>query len=282
MKSDVSSGAPKRQESLKGTLLNPQPMEAAKSFPEEVEMISSKVGEDFSHLCSDSQKQKEVNGSRPEQETIVMRKKCKSQQAGPSYVQSCGGKANPRILGLRQRLDTQSEDNDSSFSECVSSPSSSLHFGDSDTLTSDEDKEATPARHTRAVLSTSSRTHGSRPQKWPRTESEPMSGLLMKRPCFPSSGSVRRIPCRKRFVKTSSSQRTQNQKERILMQRKKREVLARRKYALLPSSSSSSENDLSSESSSSSSTEGEEEIFVSTGENHQNSTAVPSGKAPFL
>ncbi|XP_060116000.1 E3 ubiquitin-protein ligase Arkadia isoform X2 [Heteronotia binoei] len=278
MKSDVSSGAPKRQESLKGALLNPQPMEATKSFPEEVEMIAGKVGgEDFSHLCGDSQKQKEVNGSRPEQETIVMRKKCKSQQAGPSYVQSCGGKANPRLLGLRQRLDTQSEDNDSSFSECVSSPSSSLHFGDSDTVTSDEDKEATPARHTRAVLSASSRTHGSRPQKWPRTEPEPVPGLLMKRPCFPSSGSLRRLPYRKRFVKTSSSQRTQNQKERILMQRKKREVLARRKYALLPSSSSSSENDLSSESSSSSSTEGEEEIFVSTGENHQNATAVPSG-----
>lgn len=62
------------------------------------------------------------------------------------------------------------------------------------------------------------------------------------------------------------------------MQRKKREVLARRKYALLPSSSSSSENDLSSESSSSSSTEGEEDLFVSPGENHQNNTAVPSGK----
>nr|XP_056721902.1 E3 ubiquitin-protein ligase Arkadia [Euleptes europaea] len=279
MKSDVSSGAPKQQESLKGALLNPQPMEAAKSFPEEVEMLASKVGEDFSHLCGDSQKQKEVNGGRQEQETVVMRKKRKSQQAGPSYAQSCGGKENPRLLGLRQRLDTQSEDNDSSFSECVSSPSSSLHFGDSDTVTSDEDKEAAPVRHTRAALSASSRTHGPRPQKWPRTETEPVSGLLMKRPCFHSGGgsSLRRLPCRKRFVKASSSPRTQNQKERILMQRKKREVLARRKYALLPSSSSSSENDLSSESSSSSSTEGEEEIFVSTSENHQNSTAVPSG-----
>uniref|UniRef100_A0ACB8E5B0 Uncharacterized protein n=1 Tax=Sphaerodactylus townsendi TaxID=933632 RepID=A0ACB8E5B0_9SAUR len=278
MKSDVSSGAPKRQESLKGALLNPQPMEAAKSFPEEVEMIASKVGESFSHLCGDSQKPKEVNGSRPEQEAIVTRKKRKSQQAGPSYAQSCDGKENPHILGLRQRLETQSEDNDSSFSECVSSPSSSLHFGDSDTVTSDEDKEAAPVRHTRAVLSASSRTHGSRPQKWPRTETEPVPGLLLKRPCFhSSSSSLRRLPYRKRFVKTSSSPRTQNQKERILMQRKKREVLARRKYALLPSSSSSSENDLSSESSSSSSTEGEEEIFVSTGENHQNSTAVPSG-----
>ncbi|XP_062998338.1 E3 ubiquitin-protein ligase Arkadia isoform X3 [Elgaria multicarinata webbii] len=279
MKSDVSSGAPKSQESLKGVLLNPPPpIEAAKSFPEEeAEMIASKVGDEFSHLCGDSQKQKDVNGNRPEQETLVVRKKRKSQQAGPSYAQNCDGKENPRILGLRQRLDTQSEDNDSSFSDCVSSPSSSLHFGDSDTMTSDEDKETAPVRHTRALLNASSRTHGSRPQKWPRTETESVPGLLMKRPCFHSSSSLRRLPYRKRFVKTSSSQRTQNQKERILMQRKKREVLARRKYALLPSSSSSSENDLSSESSSSSSSEGEEDIFVSTGENHQNSTAVPSG-----
>ncbi|XP_054858823.1 E3 ubiquitin-protein ligase Arkadia isoform X2 [Eublepharis macularius] len=277
MKSDVSSGAPKRQESLKGTLLNSQPMEAAKNFPAEVEMIAGKVGEEFSHLCGDSQKQKEVNGSRPDPEAVVLRKKRKSQQAGPSYAQSCDGKENPRILGLRQRLDTQSEDNDSSFSDCVSSPSSSLHFGDSDTVTSEEDKEAAAVRHPRAVLNASSRTHSSRPQKWPRTEPESVPGLLMKRPCFHGSSSLRRLPYRKRFVKTSSSQRTQNQKERILMQRKKREVLARRKYALLPSSSSSSENDLSSESSSSSSSEGEEDIFVSTGENHQNNTAVPSG-----
>ncbi|XP_061450772.1 E3 ubiquitin-protein ligase Arkadia isoform X2 [Rhineura floridana] len=278
MKSDVSSGAPNSQESLKGILLNPpQSIETAKSFPEEVEMIANKVGDEFSHLCGDSQKQKDINGNRPEQETIVMRKKRKNQQAGPSYTQNCGGKENPQILGLRQRLDTQSEDNDSSFSDCVSSPSSSLHFGDSDTVTSEEDKEAAPVRHTRAVLNASSRTHGSRPQKWPRTETEPVPGLLMKRPCFHSSSSLRRLPYRKRFVKTSSSQRTQNQKERILMQRKKREVLARRKYALLPSSSSSSENDISSESSSSSSTEGEEDLFVSTGDNHPNNTVVPSG-----
>uniref|UniRef100_A0A8D0ECK7 RING-type E3 ubiquitin transferase n=2 Tax=Salvator merianae TaxID=96440 RepID=A0A8D0ECK7_SALMN len=277
MKSDVSSGAPKSQESLKGVLLNPQPIEAAKSFPEEVKMIANKVGDEFSHLCADSQKQKDVGEGRPEQEAIVLRKKRKSQQAGPSYAQNCGGKENPQILGLRQRLDTQSEDNDSSFSDCVSSPSSSLHFGDSDTVTSEEDKEAAPVRHSRAVLNSSSRTHGSRPQKWPRTETESVPGLLMKRPCFHSGTSLRRLSYRKRFMKSSSSQRTQNQKERILMQRKKREVLARRKYALLPSSSSSSENDISSESSSSSSTEGEEDIFVSTGENHQNSAAVPSG-----
>ncbi|XP_063170516.1 E3 ubiquitin-protein ligase Arkadia [Candoia aspera] len=278
MKSDVSSGAPKSQENLKGILLNPPPTEAAKNFPEEeVEMIASKVGDKFSHLCGDAQKQKDLNSGRPEQEAIVVRKKRKSQQAGPSYAPNCGGKETPPILGTRQRLDTQSEDNDSSFSDCASSPSSSLHFGDSDTETSDEDKEAAPVRQPRAVLNTSSRIHGSRPQKWPRTETDSVSGILLKRPCFHNSSSRRRLPYRKRFVKTSSAQRTQNQKERILMQRKKREVLARQKYALLPSSSSTSENDLSSESSSSSSTEGEEDLFVSAGENHQTNTAVPSG-----
>ncbi|XP_053933394.1 E3 ubiquitin-protein ligase Arkadia isoform X1 [Cuculus canorus] len=276
MKSEVPSDAPKRQESLKGILLNPEPIGAAKSFPAEVEMIASKVGNEFSHLCGDSQKQKDMNGNRTDQDkSIVVRKKRKSQQAGPSYTQNCPDKENQGILGLRQHLETQSEDNDSSFSDCISSPSSSLHFGDSDTVTSDEEKDA-PVRHPQAVLNNTSRTHSARSQKWPRTEADSVPGLLMKRPCFHSS-SLRRLPYRKRFVKTSSSQRTQNQKERILMQRKKREVLARRKYALLPSSSSSSENDLSSESSSSSSTEGEEDLFVSPGENHQNSTPVPSG-----
>ncbi|XP_026565502.1 E3 ubiquitin-protein ligase Arkadia isoform X1 [Pseudonaja textilis] len=280
MKSDVSSsGAPKSQENLKGILLNPPPpSEATKNFPgEEVEMIASKVGEEFSHLCGDAQKQKDLNGSRPAQEAIVVRKKRKSQQAGPSYAPNCAGKEMPSILGMRRRLDTQSEDNDSSFSDCASSPSSSLHFGDSDTETSDEDKEAAPVRQARAVLNASSRIHGSRPQKWPRTEADSVSGILLKRPCFHSGGARRRLPYRKRFVKASAAQRTQNQKERILMQRKKREVFARQKYALLPSSSSTSENDLSSASSSSSSTEGEEELFVSAGENHQASTAVPSG-----
>lgn len=281
MKSEVPSDAPKRQESLKGILLNPEPIGAAKSFTAEVEMIASKVGNEFSHLCGDSQKQKDMNGNHTDQDKgIVVRKKRKSQQAGPSYSQNCPDKESQGILGLRQHLETQSEDNDSSFSDCISSPSSSLHFGDSDTVTSDEEKDA-PVRHPQTVLNATSRTHSARSQKWPRTETDSVPGLLMKRPCFHSS-SLRRLPYRKRFVKTSSSQRTQNQKERILMQRKKREVLARRKYALLPSSSSSSENDLSSESSSSSSTEGEEDLFVSPGENLQNSTAVPSGKAEFL
>ncbi|XP_051836703.1 E3 ubiquitin-protein ligase Arkadia isoform X3 [Antechinus flavipes] len=275
MKSEVPSDAPKTQESLKGILLHPEPIGAAKSFPAEVEMIASKVENEFSHLCDDSQKQeKDMNSNQQDQEKgIVVRKKRKSQQAGPSYAQNCVVKESQGMLGLRQHLETQSdEDNDSSFSDCVSSPSSSLHFGDSDTVTSDEDKEVS-VRHSQTILNAKSRTHGSRSQKWPRTETESVSGLLMKRPCF-HTNSLRRLPCRKRFVK-NSSQRTQKQKERILMQRKKREV--RRKYALLPSSSSSSENDLSSESSSSSSTEGEEDLFVSTSENHQNSATIPSG-----
>ncbi|KAM6149306.1 E3 ubiquitin-protein ligase Arkadia isoform 1-T1 [Erethizon dorsatum] len=276
MKSEIPSDAPKTQQSLKGILLHPEPIGAAKSFPAGVEMINSKVGNEFSHLCDDSQKQgKDMSGNQQEQEKGVVRKKRKSQQAGPSYTQNCV-KENQGVLGLRQHREAPSdEENDSSFSDCLSSPSSSLHFGDSDTVTSDEDKGVS-VRHSQTIVSAKSRSHGARSQKWPRTETESVSGLLMKRPCFHSS-SLRRLPCRKRFVKNNSSQRTQKQKERILMQRKKREVLARRKYALLPSSSSSSENDLSSESSSSSSTEGEEDLFVSASENHQNNPAAPSG-----
>lgn len=266
---------PTTQESLKAVLLHPQPLGATKSFPAEVEMINSKVGNEFSHLCDDSQKQeKDMNGNQQEQEKSgVVRKKRKSQQAGPSYVQNCV-KENQEILGLRQHLETPSdEDNDSSVSECLSSPSSSVHFGDFDTVTSDEDKEVS-VRHSQHVLSAKSRSHSARSHKWPRTEAEPMPSLLMKRPCFHGSA-LRRVPCRKRLVK--STQRTQKQKERMLVQRKKREALAQRKYALLSSSSSSSENDLSSDSSSSSSTDGEEDLCASASENPSN-LAVPSGE----
>ncbi|PNJ55159.1 RNF111 isoform 3, partial [Pongo abelii] len=88
MKSEIPSDAPKTQESLKGILLHPEPIGAAKSFPAGVEMINSKVGNEFSHLCDDSQKQeKDMNGNQQEQEkSLVVRKKRKSQQAGPSYV----------------------------------------------------------------------------------------------------------------------------------------------------------------------------------------------------
>ncbi|XP_063305184.1 E3 ubiquitin-protein ligase Arkadia isoform X3 [Pelobates fuscus] len=276
MKSEVPSDAPKIQENLKGVLLNPESIGAAKNFPAEVEMIASKVGNEFSHLCSDSSKpQRDLGSSGPEQEkNLVVRKKRKSQQAGPSYAQSCEVKENQRLLEIR--LEPQSnEDNDSSFSDCLSSPSSSSHFGDSDTMTSDEDKDV-PRRFSPSGVNTASRTQSARAQKWPRPQTDSVSTMLMKRPCYQVS-SLRRSVHRKRIVKNGSTQRTQKQKERILMQRKKREVLARQKYALLPSSSSSSENDLSSESASSSSTEGEEDIFVSPGENHQNGTTLPSG-----
>ncbi|KAM5170476.1 E3 ubiquitin-protein ligase Arkadia isoform 4-T4 [Mantella aurantiaca] len=276
MKSEVSSDAPKKQESLKGVLLNPEPIGAAKTFPSDVDMISSKVENEFSHLCSDSNKQpRNLNGST-EQEKGLVRKKRKSQQAGPSYAQSCEAKKNQRLIELR--LEPQSdEDNDSSFSDCVSSPSSSSHFGDSDTMTSDEDKD-NPRHFSPTGVNATNRTPTSRVQKWPRPQSESVPSMLMKRPCY-QVNTLRRSVHRKTFMKKGSTQRTQKQKERLLLQRKKREVLARKKYALLPSSSSSSENDLSSESASStsSSTEGEEDIFLSPEENHQNGTTLPSG-----
>ncbi|KAM8973821.1 E3 ubiquitin-protein ligase Arkadia isoform 2-T2 [Pelodytes ibericus] len=276
MKSEVPSDAPKRQENLKGVLLNPQSIGEPKSFPADVEMIASKVGNEFSHLCSDSSKpQRDLGSNGPDEEKgLVVRKKRKSQQAGPSYAQSCEVKENQRLLELRLEPHSD-EDNDSSFSDCVSSPSSSSHFGDSDTMTSDEDKDI-PRQCSPTGVNTATRTHSARAHKWPRPQSESVPTMLMKRPCYQVS-SLRRPVHRKRVVKNGSTQRTQKQKERILMQRKKREVLARQKYALLPSSSSSSENDLSSESASSSSTEGEEDIFVSPGENHQNGTTLPSG-----
>ncbi|XP_068131633.1 E3 ubiquitin-protein ligase Arkadia isoform X6 [Hyperolius riggenbachi] len=277
MKSEVSSDAPKKQESLKGVLLNPEPIGAAKDFPSDVDMISSKVGTDFSHLCSDSNKQqRNLSNGGTEQEKGLVRKKRKSQQAGPSYAQSCEAKKDQRLLELR--LGPQSdEDNDSSFSDCVSSPSSSSHFGDSDTMTSDEDKD-NPRNFSPTGVNTANRTPNPRAQKWPRPQSDSVPSMLMKRPCY-QVNTFRRTVHRKTFMKKGSTQRTQKQKERILLQRKKREVLARKKYALLPSSSSSSENDLSSDSASStsSSTEGEEDIFLSPQENHQNGTTLPSG-----
>lgn len=274
MKSEVSSDAPKKQESLKGVLLNPEPIGAAKTFSSDVDMISGKVESEFSHLCSDSNKQPRSLNSSTEQEKGLVRKKRKSQQAGPSYAQSCEAKKNQRLIELR--LGPQSdEDNDSSFSDCVSSPSSSSHFGDSDTMTSDEDKDS-PRHFSPSGVNTTNRTPTSRAQKWPRPSSEPVPNL---RPCYQVSA-LRRSVHRKTFMKKGSTQRTQKQKERLLLQRKKREVLARKKYALLPSSSSSSENDLSSESASStsSSTEGEEDIFLSPEDNLQNGTTLPSGK----
>ncbi|XP_067874009.1 E3 ubiquitin-protein ligase Arkadia isoform X2 [Heterodontus francisci] len=276
MKTEITPDAPKRQESSKGALMNPEPILDTKSFSTDVEMIASKVGNDYSHICDSGKRIKDANGNRLEQEKmIVVRKKRKSQQAGPSETQNSDFKDRQGNVGLRPRVQPQDHADDSSFSDCVSSPSSSLHFGDSDTVTSEEEGEI-PERHSQAVLSSTSRTVHSKMHKWPRSEQESISGILIKRPCLPNS-SLRRPQQRKKFTKPNPSQRTQKQKERILLQRKKREVIARRKYALLQSSSSSGDNDLSSESSSSSSTEEEEDFYVSRNESHQNSTTVASG-----
>ncbi|XP_041073807.1 E3 ubiquitin-protein ligase Arkadia-like isoform X2 [Polyodon spathula] len=267
MKSEVPSNASLRREHLKGALANPEPMEAAKSFPADVEMISSKVGGEFAPLWAEARHRqlREVNGSCREQDKgLPGRKKRKSQQAGPSDTKEVRNRAfapHPRH-GLEGRSE---EDNESSFSDCASSPSSSLQFGDSDTISSSEE-EQDKAGGVRPVLG---RTRGARPHKWPRPEPE---AVLMKRPCLHG----RRALQRKHFVKAAgSSQRTQKQKEQLLLQRKKREVFARRKYALLQSTSSSSENELTSHSSSTSSTDGEEELYVDV----SSSSSQPSSTA---
>ncbi|XP_048471943.1 E3 ubiquitin-protein ligase Arkadia isoform X1 [Rhincodon typus] len=274
MKTEITPDAPKRQESSKGALMNPEPILATKSFSTDVEMIARKVENEYSRICDSGKRIKDMNRNRLEQEKmIVVRKKRKSQQAGPSETQNSDFKDRQGNVNLRPRVQPPDHVDDSSFSDCVSSPSSSLHFGDSDTVTSEE--EEVPGRHSQAVLSSTSRTVHSKMHKWPRSEQESISGILIKRPCLPNSN-LRRPQQRKKFTKPNPSQRTQKQKERILLQRKKREVIARRKYALLQSSSSSGDNDLSSESSSSSSSE-DEDLYVSRNESHQNSTTVASG-----
>ncbi|XP_069768072.1 E3 ubiquitin-protein ligase Arkadia isoform X5 [Narcine bancroftii] len=276
MKTEITSDAPRRQESSKESLMNPEPILASKRFSTDVEMIASKVGNDFSHICDSGKAIKDMSEKRLGQEKmIVVRKKSKSQQAGPSETPNSNFKDHPGNIGLRPHVQLQDHADDSSFSECISSPSSSLHFGGSDTVTSEEEEEI-PDRHSQAVLSGTSRTIDSKMHKWPRTEQESISGILIKRPCLPNS-SLPRPPPRKKFNRPNVSQRTQKQKERILLQRKKREVFARRKYALLSSSSSSGDNELSSESSSSSSTEEEEDLYMSRNESHQNNTTVASG-----
>ncbi|KAG2470661.1 E3 ubiquitin-protein ligase Arkadia isoform X2 [Polypterus senegalus] len=279
MKSEISSDASRRHETLKGALANPDPMEAAKNFPAEVEMIGTKVGSEFSPLCAETgQRQiRDINGGRREQDkAISARKKRKSQQAGPSETQSCSlkdiqnGAFAPHD---RSGLDGQSEeDNESSLSDCISSPSSSHHFGDSETISSEDEEDSDKAAVVAPKLGSAGRTQGSRPHKWPRLDTD---AVLMKRPCLHDRQSLNG----KRFIKAAgSTQRTQKQKERLMLQRKKREVFARRKYALLQSTSSSSENELTSDSSSTSSSEGEEEMYVDVSSSSQPSiTAVTTG-----
>lgn len=308
MKSEVPPDARRKQEPLKGPLGNPEPMDTAKSFPAEMEVIG-KAGSEFTPLCDETRHRslRDAVGRRDSDRGLSGRKKRKSQQAGPSDCTLKEGQVSETTLPPpRHRaalLETRSEDErnpESSFSDCASSPSSSLRFGDSDTLSSEEDRGSAdgPAARQQQQLKASgpastgspgggpgaavgirpllSRTRASRPHKWARLDPE---ANHVKRQCLNS----RRPLNRKRFVKGGAgggTQRTPKQKERLLLQRKKREVIARRKYALLHSTSSSSE-ELTSDSSSSSSTEGEDELYVgvsSSGGSQASSNAVASGK----
>ncbi|XP_063738189.1 E3 ubiquitin-protein ligase Arkadia isoform X2 [Eleginops maclovinus] len=293
MKSEVPTEAPSRQEHLKEPLVNPEPMEAAKSFPDNMEVIG-KAGSEFETLCESRHRPLRDTGThRDSERTLPGRRKRKGQQAGPSdcslkeghISESSLAPQRPRVE-LLQHPSEDEHNHESSFSDCASSPSSSLRFGDSDTLSSEEEGEAgaTGAQHKAPALTTGGaagvgvrpvlgRTRGNRSHKWVRSEAEP---VLLKRPCLSS----RRPLHRKRFLKTppGGGQRTQKQKERLLLQRKKREVIARRKYALLHSTSSSSE-ELSSNSSSPSSTEAEDELYVdvSSTSSQPNSATVATG-----
>lgn len=287
MKSEVPSEAPSRQEHLKEPLVNPEPVEAAKSFPNNMEVIG-KAGSEFETLCESRHRSlRETGTHRDSERNLTGRRKRKGQQAGPS---DCSLKedqvSESSLTPQRPRVELLQPPSESSFSDCASSPSSSLRFGDSDTLSSEDEGEAGAmgGQHKAPALTTGGatghgvrpvpgRTRGNRSHKWVRSEAE---SVLLKRPCLSS----RRPLHRKRFVKTTpgGGQRTQKQKERLLLQRKKREVIARRKYALLHSTSSSSE-ELSSDSSSPSSTEAEDELYVdvSSTSSQPNSATVPTG-----
>uniref|UniRef100_A0A8C4ZM18 RING-type E3 ubiquitin transferase n=1 Tax=Gadus morhua TaxID=8049 RepID=A0A8C4ZM18_GADMO len=252
MKSEVQSDAAGRPEHLKEALVPAEPLDAAKSFPGSMEVIG-KAGSEFAALCADSRHRtlRDTAARRDSDKSLPGRKKRKSQQAGPSDGPLKEGRVSDSQLPPQrprvELLERPSEEElrlESSFSDCASSPSSSLRFGDSETLSSEEELEAGAAGGPR------------KSPPWARSEAEP---LLLKRPCLGG----RRALHRKRGVKAlpGGPQRTQKQKERLLLQRKKREVIARRKYALLHSTSSSSE-ELSGGSSSPSSTEVEEELYV--------------------
>ncbi|KAL7830962.1 hypothetical protein SRHO_G00304640 [Serrasalmus rhombeus] len=303
MKSEVPPDTRRKQEPLKVPLGNPEPMETAKSFPAEMEVIG-KAGSEFTPLCAETRHRslRDAGVRRDSDRGLSGRKKRKSQQAGPSDCSLKEGHVSETTLPPpRHRatlLETRSEDErnpESSFSDCASSPSSSLRFGDSDTLSSEEDRgpaDGPAAARQQQQLKASgpastgsagaavgirpllSRTRSSRSHKWARLDPE---ANHVKRPCMSS----RRPLNRKRFGKggAGGAQRTPKQKERLLLQRKKREVIARRKYALLHSTSSSSE-ELTSDSSSSSSTEGEDELYVgvsSSSGSQASSNAVASG-----
>ncbi|XP_028812131.1 E3 ubiquitin-protein ligase Arkadia isoform X2 [Denticeps clupeoides] len=298
MKSEVSSDAQRKHENLKGSLANPEPMDTAKSFSAEMDVLG-KAGREFAPLCAAEAHHRPL---RDPDRGLSNRKKRKSQQAGPSDCSLKEGRVGDLNSPSRLRpslLEGRSEDErhpESSLSDCASSPSSSMRFGDSDTLSSED--EATPAgtgpeqQHRGpgvalgdggagrgngiAVRPLLGRTRASRPHKWTRAEPE---AVLLKRPCL---NARRTHSHRKRFVKASAAgaggrtQRTPKQKERLLLQKRKRESIALRKYALLPSTS----EDLTSDSSSSSSTEAEDEVYVDvSSSNSQGSGSAGVGGA---
>lgn len=288
MKSEVPSEAPRRQEHLKEPLVNPESMEAAKNYPSNMDVIG-KAGSEFDTLCESRHLPlREAETHRDSERSLTGRRKRKGQQAGPSDCSLKEGHLSESSLAPQrprvQLLQHPSEDennHESSFSDCASSPSSSLQFGDSDTLSSEDEEEAgaTGGQHKAPVLATGGaasiglrpvlgRTRSTRSHKWVRSETEP---VLLKRPCLGS----RRPLHRKRFVKAApgGGQRTPKQKERLLLQRKKRESIARRKYALLHSTSSSSD-DLSIDSSSQSSTEAEDELYVDVSSTNSQPTSA--------
>ncbi|KAG5848949.1 hypothetical protein ANANG_G00104890 [Anguilla anguilla] len=222
MKSEVPSDSPGRHEHLKGALANPEPMEAAKSFPADMDVI----------------------GKGPRQ-GLPARKKRKSQQAGPSdcalkEARLAGGPLAPSHRGAGA-LEGRSEDErhlESSFSDCASSPSSSLRFGDSDTLSSEE---------------AGGGGRGGAVERFVKAG--------------PGAGGA-----------GAGAQRTQKQKERLQLQRRKREVIARRKYALLHSTSSSSEELSSESSSASSTEgEDELYVDVSSASSQPGSASMAAG-----
>lgn len=292
MKSEVPSEAHSRQEQLKEPLVNPEPIEAAKNFPNNLEMIG-KAASEYGSLCSESRHRplRESGAHRDSERSLLGRRKRKGQQAGPSACSLKESNISENSLApqrarveLLQQPSEDDHNHESSFSDCGSSPSSSLRFGDSDTLSSEDEAEAGATGSQQKPLTSGGasevglrpilgRTRASRSHKWMRPEPEP---VLLKRQCLGN----RRPVHRKRYIKTipGGAPRTQKQKERLLLQRKKREVIARRKYALLHSTSSSSE-ELSSDSSSPSSTEVEDELYVdvSSTSSQPNSSSVAAG-----
>ncbi|KAJ8249171.1 hypothetical protein GJAV_G00231930 [Gymnothorax javanicus] len=277
MKSEVPSNGARGREHLKGALANPEPVEAAKSFAAGVEVMG-KVGDEFATLCAGPRhrplRESGPGVRRDSDRGYAMRKKRKSAQAGPSARALKEGRVSGAVLTpTRPRAPPPREEEeveqrlDSSLSDCVSSPSSSLHFGDSDTLSSEEGGEVAVESARRAGPAVGTAGGGACAAE-AALSGGPSPGLAQE---ALSEGGVSR---------GGGLQRTQKQKERLQEQRRKREVIARRKYALLHSSSSSSE-ELSSDTSSPSSTEAEDQLYVDISSNSSvsqpGSTAVSTG-----